>query len=345
MHHMLSEIREQPDIIRRVLEFERENALSLAEEIQERQIRAIMIAARGTSDNAATYAKYVFEVEDELPVFSATPSVYTVYGAKPNLSHTLALGISQSGEAPDVLQVLKTAEECGAVIGGITNSRESPLAERVNHLFLCHAGKEFSVAATKTYTSSLAILALIAGYLKDDGKFLAELERVPELMEKVLALEPEIASKVERYRYMNECVILGRGFNHCTTIEADLKLSETCYMVAQPYSSAEFMHGPIAVINEGFPCFLYAPDGTTFPGMLTLAEKLKERGAEMIIVAHDDRILSYAKTPIKIPFEVAEILSPMIYILVGQIFAYYLSVTRGYNPDQPRGLKKVTKTR
>ncbi|MDI6828422.1 MAG: SIS domain-containing protein, partial [Armatimonadota bacterium] len=163
-------------------------------------------------------------------------------------------------------------------------------------------------------------------------------------MAAVFSIEGEIAKCVERYRYMSECMVTARGLNQATSQEAALKLGETCYVVANPLSAAEIMHGPIAIIEEGFPVFLYAPQCKGYNSMVELSEKLAEKKAEMIVISTDDKILERAKTPIKLPVNVSEVFSPLVYIVAGQLFAQYLSVTKGYNPDNPRGLSKVTQT-
>jgi glucosamine--fructose-6-phosphate aminotransferase (isomerizing) len=157
-------------------------------------------------------------------------------------------------------------------------------------------------------------------------------------------MEHEIARVVERYRYMDECMVIARGLNQATCQEAALKLAETCYVVAKPYSAADFQHGPIATIDQGFPVFLYAPPGKAYEPMVEIADKLLDKGAELIVVSTEDDILAKAQTPIKIPVGVDEIYSPLLYIVVGQLFAEYLSIAKGNNPDHPRGLSKVTLT-
>ncbi len=345
MSYMLTEMREQPDWVERSVESERGNAARMAAAMRDNDIRFVVIAARGTSDNAATYAKYLFEIVAGLPVALAAPSVYTLYDARVRMSNTLVIGISQSGQATDVVQVLSSARAAGALTACITNSSDSPITQVSDHVLLCHAGLEKSVAATKTYTTALAIVALIVGMLADRRDLLAQLDTVPDQMRKMLEVEKTVEQSVDRYRYMHECAVLGRGINQATALEAALKMTETCYVVAKPYSGADFLHGPIAMVAEGFPCFLYAPEGRAYPSMLELALKIRERNGELLVVSHAPEILGLATVPIQIPVEVDELLSPLVYILPGQMFAYYLAKARGGDPDSPRGLSKVTITR
>lgn len=345
MAYMLSEIHEQPDWVARAVSSERANATALANAIRERDIRFVVIAARGTSDNAATYAKYLLEIAAGIPVALAAPSVYTLYGADLRLSKGLVVGISQSGRGTDVVEVLRASRDAGALTACITNSGNSPITEVSDHVLLCHAGEEHAVAATKTYTTALAVVALLSGLLGERADLLAELERIGDAMRAALRLEERIAGIVDRYRYMGECAVLARGVNQATALEAALKMTETCYVVAKPYSGADFLHGPIAMVDSGFPCFLYAPDGRAFPSQLELAARIREREGEMVTVARSHEILDLATVPIEMPIDVDELLSPIVYILAGQLFAYYLSRTRGVDPDHPRGLTKVTLTR
>jgi len=345
MSYMLTETREQPDWVERAIESERGNASRLAAVMRERDIRFVIIAARGTSDNAATYAKYLFEIVAGLPVALAAPSVYTLYDARMRMENTLVMGISQSGQGTDVVQVLSSARSAGALTACITNYPDSPLAHVSDEVFLCHAGEEKSVAATKTYTTALAVVALIVSMLADRRDLLDSLCHVPARMKAALAVEEIVAQSVERYRYMQECAVLSRGVNQATALEAALKMTETSYVVAKPYSGADFLHGPIAMVAAGFPCFLYAPEGRAFPSLLELALKVKDRQGELLVVSTAPEILELATVPIKLPTVIDELLSPLAYILPGQLFAYYLAKVRGGDPDAPRGLTKVTLTR
>jgi len=345
MSHMLTEIHEQPQWIERALDSERAGAAALAAAIREQDIRFVIIAARGTSDHAATYAKYLLEIAAGLPVSLAAPSVYTLYDARLRLGNTLVMGISQSGQGADIVQVLSSARAVGALTACITNSADSPITAVSDHVLLCHAGPERSVAATKTYTTALAVVALLAGILADRRDLLDGLDAVPSLLRETLSLDEIVARSVERYRYMEECAVLARGINQATALEAALKLTETSYVVAKPYSGADFLHGPIAMVDAGFPCFLYAPEGRAYPSMLELALKIRDRRGEMVVVAQEPEILGLATTQVPVPVRVDELLSPLVYIVPGQLIAYHLARTRGENPDAPRGLSKVTITR
>lgn len=344
MSYMLSEIREQPMWVEKALGTEVGRVSALAREIRNRQIRTVVIAARGTSDNAATYAKYMFEIVAGMPVSLAAPSVATLYDARLHLAGTLVMGISQSGRGADIVQVLSSARAAGALTACITNSPDAPLSQVSDHVLLCHAGDERAVAATKTYTTSLAVVAQLVAEIADRRDLLDGLRALPTAMAETLALEDQIASRTERYRYMHECAVLARGINQPTALEAALKLTETCYLVAKPYSGADFVHGPIAMVDTGFPVILFAPAGRAYPFMLELAAKLREKHAEVIGISSEQEFLGLATTGFSVPTVVDELLSPLVYILPAQLFACYLSHARGIDPDSPRGLQKVTTT-
>lgn len=342
---MRDEIYQQPQAVASAIEKEYSAIAGLVQELRDREIRHVVIAARGTSDNAATYAKYLLEIVAGVPVSLAAPSVYTLYDARPNLTGVLMLGISQSGQATDVVQALSTGRAAGAMTVCITNVAGSPLTDVSDVTLLCHAGEEKGVAATKTYTTALALVALLAGHWANSAELLEGLRRLPDEIHRTLALDAPVEAAVERYRYMDECAVLARGLNQATALETALKMTETSYIIAKPYSGADFLHGPIAMVSEGFPCFLFAPNGRAYASMLELAVKLREREAEMVIVAHNPEILQLAKRPLTLPVDTGELLSPVVSIVPGQLWAYHLARARGTDPDRPRGLTKVTLTR
>ncbi len=346
MSHMLDEIRQQPEVVRRIISEEFHRVEALAAEIKRRRIAYAYVAARGTSDNAALYGKYVLEIQHGLPVALAAPSVFTLYEAVPHLGdNALVLGISQSGAAPDVLEVIKRARETGALTACITNEPASEMARAAEFPLLIGAGEEVGVAATKTYTGSLALLALLSTALDETHpERLEHLRRAADSMEKALGLDEAIRRLVDKYADMSECIILGRGYNHATATELALKLTETCALSAQAYSAAGFQHGPITQVVSGFPCLLFAPDGKAFAPMAKLAETLRTQHPALICFAHDAAFLAGSETAVRIP-AVAEWVSPLVYIIAGQLFTYWLSLKKGLDPDSPRGLSKVTLTR
>lgn len=345
MPHMLDEIREQPEIISRLIEAEREPVSELAVEIRKQGIRFVMLAARGTSDHAAIYGKYLLEIVNGLPVGLADPSVYTLYSAHMDMSSVLVIGISQSGQAPDVIEYLRRSKEAGALTVSITNEPDSPIVSAADHTILCHAGPERAVAATKTYTSALAAMYMLSASLVGNRERIDNIRICTDAIKTALSVESQIMDKAERYRYMETGAVIARGYNYCTALETALKLAETNYIGMRGFSAADFFHGPVAMVHRGYPCILLAPPGEAYQGMYDLATNLETRGAETVIISSDEKILSQATVPIRLGIQVDEELSPLVYAIPGQLLAYHMALSRGYDPDQPRGLTKVTLTR
>lgn len=339
------EIYQQPQVLQQLLISERAIIQQLATELQKRQISQIVIAARGSSDNAARYAQYLLGSVNGFLVTLATPSLYSIYQQTPQLKNTLVLGISQSGQSPDLVAVLAEAGRQGVLTAAITNFSDSPLAQQADYVINLNAGVEKSIAATKTYTSELLALAILSTELSQNPSLLTTIDTVPNLVEKTLTFNPNINQLVERYRYMKHCVVLGRGYNYATAFELALKLKELTYTIVEPYSSADFWHGPLAIIEPGFPVFVIAPSGKVLPELQELMQTLKQRGAELLIISDQQKILELAQTPLILPPDIPEWISPLIAIIPGQVFALNLALTRNYNVDQPRGLQKVTETR
>lgn len=344
MSFLQDEIRQQPQALMTLLDRETENARRIAADLRGRGVKYVIMAARGTSDNAARYGQYLLGAYNRLPVGLATPSLFSVYGEPPRLEDGLVIGISQSGQSPDIVAVLEEGQRQGAPTLAITNEPDSPLAAQADHVIPLHAGEEQAIAATKTYTAQLTALALLSCALGDDPDRLGALRRISLAVGRVLEREEWIAGAVERYRYMETCVVLGRGYNYATAFEIALKLKELNYLIAEPYSSADFMHGPIAVVGSGFPALVVAPSGKMFDMMRAFTLELKSRGAELLIVSDRQDLLAEAVTPLPLPGGVPEWLSPIVAVIPGQLFALHLTLTKGHDPDQPQGLQKVTLT-
>lgn len=341
---LYQEIHEQPGVLTRLLLEERRTAETLAAEIKRRDISHVFIAARGTSDNAARYAQYLLGALNGLPVGLTTPSLFSIYGKPPRFRDALVLGISQSGKSPDIVSVVAEAKRQGALTATITNFPESDLGRAADFVIELHAGEEKSMAATKTYTSELAAIALLSTVLSGDAAMAQELDRVPGLIAQALSAPYQMDRVVERYRYMPACVIIGRGFNYCTAFEMALKIKELTYTMVEPYSSADFLHGPLAVLGEGFPLIAIAPSGLMLPELKNFMATAKERGAELLVVSDDAEALALARVGLTLPRGVPEWLSPLVAIVPGQLFAMHLAHTRNFDPDRPRALRKVTET-
>lgn len=342
--HLEQEIREQPAVLDRLLREESAHVAHIARQLRKRDIAFVVIAARGSSDNAATYGKYVLGAVNRLPVALAAPSLFTMYKAPASMAHALVIGVSQSGGSPDIVAVVEEGRRQGAATLAITNTASSPLAEAAEYTISCHAGEERSIAATKTYTAQLTALALLAASLADDAARLESMRRLPEAVQQTLSLDADVRQGIVRYRYMEQCVLIGRGYNYATAFEIALKVKELAYVLAEPYSSADFLHGPIAVVEQGFPAIVVAPQGRTYTDVRRLIHDLHQKAAELVVISDQEDALGLATTPLRLPVSVEEWLSPIVCIVPGQLLAYHLTLCKGYHPDHPRGLRKVTLT-
>lgn len=343
---LYSEINEQPERIKSLLSSQRKVVEKIAVEIRKRDIQYVFLAARGTSDNAGRYANYLLGAQNGLPLALATPSLFTYYKQPPRLKNALVVGISQSGQSPDVVSVLDEGRKQNCLTLAITNDAKSPLAKAADFLLDIQAGKEKAVAATKTYTTELMSVAMLSAALNGNTTRWSELAEVPRWMKAVLKHDSLISQSAERYRYMEQTVVLGRGFNYATAFEWALKLKELAYVKAEPYSSADFQHGPIAMLESGFPVLAVSPRGKVFESMYGMLKRLrKELSAELVVISNDKRALSLASLPLTIPADVPEWLSPLICILPAQMFAYHLTQAKGYSTERPRTIRKVTETK
>jgi glucosamine--fructose-6-phosphate aminotransferase (isomerizing) len=341
------EIFQQPDIIQRLITEHEAPIRTVAGAIRQKrsEIDYAFLAARGTSDHAGLYAKYLWGAHNRWPVAMATPSLFSLYEMPPRLSRALVVGVSQSGQSPDIVSVVAEGRRQGACTLAITNAPDSPLAEAADLLIDIEAGVERAVAATKTYTAQLTAIALFSACLRDDEEGLETLQHLPTWIRQVLELDERIAEVAQRYRYMEESVVLGRGFNYATAFEWALKMKELTYTVSDPYSSADFRHGPVAMVAQGFPVFAVAPSGAVFEDILALLQKLKEgHQVELFVISDQQAALDLADTALALPPDVPEWLSPIVSIVPAQLFCYYLTRAKGFDTEKPRSLTKVTKT-
>jgi glutamine---fructose-6-phosphate transaminase (isomerizing) len=352
MSKMLEEIREQPAALERTLRLGLKAAAKLAREIAKRRPKLIILAARGTSDNAAQFGRYLLEITTGIPVSLAAPSLFTLYDARIDLKDAFIVAISQSGESTDTNLVLERGREQGALTVGITNEPASSLAKIAEHLFFVRAGRERSVAATKTYTGQVMSLYLLA-YALGAKIRLDDLRRVPDWAASALELEEQITARAERYRFMERAIVVGRGLNYANTFEFALKLMETCYVVAERFSTADFLHGPIAMVERSFPMFLFTPSGVTWDGMREMIQRLAALKAETLIFTDTSNAQAAELNPraVVIPARLSrrstrpeELYTPIPYIIPAQIFAASLAAWKGIDPDRPRTLSKVTRT-
>ncbi len=345
MVKMWKEILEQPRVLEACLKNNQNMIQNILATIERHSIDNVVIAARGTSDHAGVYGKYIIEYRLGIPVSLAAPSIFTIYKKTLNLKHSLVIGISQSGEAEDVLEVVKSAYAQGAITIGITNNVHSPLSrESLFHLFT-DAGDEKSVAATKTFTSQLMLLAQLVAMWSRNENMRNELNQIPENVQEVIKSENTIKEMVRRYRYMEECFVLSRGINYSIALEAALKIQETNYVSAKGYAVSDFHHGPFAMINKDMPVIVFAPKGPTLNDTKAMINKLNLAQAEVIVVSDNQELLQMGKECFHVPQSESDIVSPFYNVVFAQMFACQLALVKGLNPDSPRGLSKVTITR
>lgn len=340
----IAEIGEQPAVLSRLLEAERRPLLRVARSLRRRPPSAVFLTARGTSDNAALYGHYLFETLLGIPAGLASPSVVTIYRRVPRLRGTLVLGLSQSGRSADIVRYVEAARRAGARTLAITNDPDSPLAAAAHDALLLHAGVEHSVAATKTYTAQLMVLSLLVAAMADDRRLLEAHARLPAWIERALAAGDAARQLSRQLTPLPRCLVTARGYNFATAREAALKLKETAQVAAEALSSADLLHGPIAVVGPRFPVIMVTPPGPTRGHLRRVARRLAAQTARLVLVASGRGFADLPHRRLPIPSGMPEILTPHVAIVPLQLLAYHLALRRGFDPDRPRGLRKVTRT-
>jgi glutamine---fructose-6-phosphate transaminase (isomerizing) len=341
---MLQEIAEQPEALARTIQEERAKVARLGASLKQRDVDLIVLVARGSSDNAALFGRYLLEITTGIPVSLSAPSVHTLYQAKLNLQHALVIGVSQSGEGEDINRVLENAGACGAFTIGITNEPASAMVPLVQETLLMHGGHERSVAATKTFTGQMILFYMLAAALAREGGAAINYQAIPDLAARALEQQTAITELVQRYVFMENCVVVGRGLAYANAYEFALKLMETCYVVAERFSSADFLHGPVAMIERHFPVILFAPPGVMLEGTKDLIGRLRELRADTLTITGDLNTAAMCTRSIIMPRDIDEFLAPIPYIIPAQLFAALLAEAKGLDPDAPRSLSKVTRT-
>jgi glucosamine--fructose-6-phosphate aminotransferase (isomerizing) len=335
---LIEEIQEQPDVIARTA---RVNAAP-AEQVAALAANCshAVIAARGTSDNAGRYAQYVWGTRNELSVGLTTPSLFSVYDRPPRLDGALVVGISQSGESPDIVSVLEEGRAQNRPTVAITNEPDSPLADVADVVIDLVAGEEKAVAATKTYTAQLTVIAAISQAMAGGN---GALDDVPDMVRGALGQSEHAADMAAAEADMEHCAVLGRGFNQSTAFEWALKIQELTHVVAQPFSTADFLHGPVAVLEPEYPVLAVAARGPAIDDVMAVLERCRQSGASLVVIGNDSRLDDVGPV-LGFDPDVEEWLSPIPAAVIGQLFAYHLTVAKGLDPEQPRGLHKVTRT-
>ncbi|MER7347793.1 SIS domain-containing protein [Streptomyces aurantiacus] len=340
---MSREMSEQPEVLRRLLDTGAPKIRETAGMVAAQRPRFVLLTARGTSDHAALYAKYLLEVRLGLPCGLTSMSTTTAYGARPDLRDVLVITVSQSGGSPDLVASTQAAREAGAITLAVTNNPDSPLAAVSEHHIDILAGPEKALPATKTYTASLLALHLFIEGLRDGDSTAAA--PLPDLAADLLARQQEVRTLAARYRFAERMVITSRGYGYPTAKEAALKLMETSYIPALAYSGADLLHGPLAMVDNISPVIAVVPDGRGGEALQPVLDRLRGRGADLVVIGPKAQV-EQASAGFVLPTEgVPEEVQPVLEIIPLQLLAYEVTIARGQDPDAPRALAKVTETR
>jgi glucosamine--fructose-6-phosphate aminotransferase (isomerizing) len=338
---MATEIAEQPGVLERILTDGVAAIRDVATAIRNRAPRFVLLTARGTSDNAALYAKYLVEILLGLPAGLTSPSTTTVYGARPDLRDCLVIAVSQSGGSPDLVESTRVARECGALTLAVTNAADSPLNEVCELGLDVLAGLERATPATKTYTAQLLTLYLLLDRMHGgDGTRAREL---PDAAAVLLSRQGEVLEIARRYRFADRLVTTGRGYAYATAREAALKIMETSYVAAHAFSGADLLHGPLAMVDSEIPVVAVVPAGVGGRALYGVLDRLKDRSADVCVVGTAEAV-THGTVGFTLADGIAEEVSPIMDIIPLQLLAYEIAVGRGLDPDLPRALTKVTET-
>jgi glutamine---fructose-6-phosphate transaminase (isomerizing) len=339
---MRQEIDEQPEALRHTFEA----LVPLGDELRTvaRDTRRVLFIARGSSDNAAVYGQYLCSIRGGRLATLASPSIATTYRASVDLREVLAVAVSQSGATEEIVETLEWARHCGARTVAVTNVAGSPLTELADVGLVTQAGTELAVPATKTYTTQLAAMAVIALALADDQSGVEAFRAVPDAIATMLDAAPAAEELAARLTYADTLVVSGRGYFYSTALEVALKFKEACYVSAVGLSFADLLHGPIAIVDVNTPALLIAAgDGPVLPGMTTLARRIVDAGAHVYGIGGDQAFVATCRSALPGP-ALPEHLAPLALIVPGQLLVEALARARGIDPDIPRGLRKVTQT-
>ncbi len=346
MSLLFDEISEQPRVLRSALAVNSETLSKIASAFKTGGNDSIYFAARGTSDHACIYAQYVFAVYAGIPCTSGTPSVISKYGAKMNFSNSAVIGVSQSGKAEDVLSVIRQANEQGKLTVAVTNDPESPLAKEAKYHLYCNAGDEKSIAATKTFTSQMYLLARLCEKISDSKELGDILDRVADGTEKLLSYMPDtLTAFAEKYKDSDNIFLLGRGMTYPIALEGALKILETNRLRVKGAAISDFYHGPIAQVKEGSLVFVLAPKGPVYTDTLAMIERLDSMNADVLVLTDDEELASQRTNSLLVPYMGSDTAAPYVMAVTLQLFAYKMTEARGISPDHSNVLKKITITK
>lgn len=345
MSQLLAEMREQPEVVARALERQQGTIKQVADTIRRHSPRAVVLVARGSSDNVAVYGRYLLEIRNRMLTSLAAPSTCTLYGAGPRLSDTVVIAISQSGMGEDVVTYVQSARDQGAITVAVVNDGTSPLASTADWVLECLAGPEVSIPATKTVTAQMALLASLSVALDDDGG-LAQLGTLPRALARALDRREAAAALAQALSTADATSVIGRGFAYPVALEIALKLKETTYTYAEPFSAADFFHGPLALVQPGYAALMVDVGGRSTQPVLDAADAVRKGGGRPFLLSVGTAARGSFDSPtLELPDKMAEFCAPVAAVALGQLLAAELAAVRGVDPAHPRGLRKVTSTR
>ena len=346
LERLRAEIDEQPDVVQRLLDRQLEPVREVARTIRQREPAAIVLVARGSSDNAAVYGRYLLEVCNRRLTSLAAPSGLTLYGGGPRLDRTVVIGVSQSGQGEDVIAYVREARAQGAATVAIVNDEASPLAQAAERVLACLAGPELSVPATKTVIAQMTLLAMLSSMLDDDTAGPNALMALPEAVRAALGQRDAAAHLARSLASTTVGSVIGRGFAFPPALEVALKLKETSYTRAEPFSAADFLHGPMALVEPGYSALVLDVGGRSSAAARDLVQTIQQRGGQPALLRAGEVGRLEADLPnVSLAVGVGEPYAPIVVLVLGQLFAIELALACGMDPARPRGLRKVTSTR
>ena len=344
MSIMLDEIMQQPGVLAGIEKKNDAVISALIARIKTADVKQIVIAARGTSDHCGIYVKYLSEILLGIPTGLAAPSVNTLYGAGVLYRDALVIAISQSGMAQDALAVLADAKACGAITAAVTNDPDSPVAKSAEYSLDCAAEMERSVAATKTFTAQMFCLALFLAKWSKNGELLRALRALPEGLAEELAGAEKVLDAAKEFTFMQQCIVLGRGLLYPVALEAALKMMETTYTNARGFAISDFQHGPLALVSDNSPLFVYCASDETKMDVLNAAAQYAKLGAYVILVTDDKENAGDARKVFLVK-KSGRYTAPFHFVVWAQLFACGLADAKRREPDTPRNIKKITITK
>ncbi len=342
---MVKEALEAPEIVARQLQKNKSVWLELYHRLQKIDIPFALTVARGSSDHAATYAKYLLETQLGLTTASAAPSVVTLYQSRQKLKNALVMALSQSGESPDICTVIATAREQGAITLALVNQENSSLAKIAEYVLPLYAGEEKAVAATKSYIAMLAAVLQGTAIAANNHTLLDCLQQLPELLHRSSTVN--WSQGIHALHSIQDLLIIARGFGFPIALEAALKCKETAALHAEAFSTAEVQHGPLALIKPHFPVWFFCQNDVTLSGNIQLIKKMHYLGGQILLSVPRNCLtaeMSDLATVLPLPDSLHSLLDPLMSIQAFYLMIAELAVQRGFNPDQPANLQKITRT-